>query len=269
MYVRKVIYSMDDWLKKRLLCDDVKPHIEDENWQGVYDALTGGHSVMFSDAAATFSAFLIDEIECNPVPELTKIYRKQFADVQKLTHLEITPNIKLVDSYALIESNISHVTLCSPDTILEPGAFSNCNSLKTATLPSRMKTFPSSLFYNSGLTKFIFPEDSIEVGRFMFYGCTGLTSVTLSDNIVIIRFSAFGNCRSLRTIYIPKSVEYITPEAFDGCISLTEITFEKGSKVQLDEDSLPNNRELIVKCSAQDTALIESLKALNINYKEI
>ena len=258
---------MNKWLKDRLNSEDIKPLIEQDNWQGVYDVITNGKANVYDRNAAILTAFLIDELEFNPVDELTKLYRRQFVDVSSLKKLLITENIQYVDSYVLLDSTIEHVTLCSKDTYLEPGAFAKSPLLKTASLPYNMTTFPSSLFYESGLVTFEFPSHSIEVGRYMFYNCSNLTTVKLSNQIKIIRFGAFENCTSLQTITIPNSVEYITPEAFEGCTSLTEIIFEKGSKIQLDEDSLPTG--IVVKCSKDDISLIESMNTLNIMYEAV
>lgn len=256
-----------EWLLNRLSEDDIQHLIEAEDWQGIYDVLTYGGSELYTAGGACFSKCLIDELQFNPVPYLKKLYRKQFEDVVSLRTLDITANTQHIDSGALRDSNIEHIVLRHAHTYLEPGAFSRCSQLKTAELPNGMTTFPASLFYESGLTTFTFPSSSTEVGRHMFRGCHNLTCVTLSNNIKIIRFGAFADCTSLKTLTIPNSVEYITPEAFDGCTSLKQVVFERGSRIQLEEESLPCG--VTVQCSKDDTMLVEALKTFNIVYEGV
>ena len=58
----------------------------------------------------------------------------------------------------------------------------------------------------------------------MFYGCSSLTSITLSNNITNIGNSAFAGCSSLTSITIPDRVTSIEKYAFYNCSGLTSIT---------------------------------------------
>ena len=57
-----------------------------------------------------------------------------------------------------------------------------------------------------------------------FYGCSGLTSVTIPSSVTFIGGSAFKNCSGLTSVTIPNSVTKIEPDAFYGCSSLTSVT---------------------------------------------
>ena len=57
-----------------------------------------------------------------------------------------------------------------------------------------------------------------------FYNCTGLTSITIPNNVTSIGDQAFRNCTGLTSITIPNSVTSIDSSAFDGCSGLTSIT---------------------------------------------
>ena len=57
-----------------------------------------------------------------------------------------------------------------------------------------------------------------------FWGCSGLTSVTIPNSVKIIRTQAFSYCTGLTSLTIPASVEYIGCEAFYGCTNLNRIT---------------------------------------------
>ena len=62
------------------------------------------------------------------------------------------------------------------------------------------------------------------IGNYAFYGCTGLTSITIPDGVTSIGDEAFYECAGLTNITIPKSVTNIGVSAFGGCKGLTSIT---------------------------------------------
>ena len=62
------------------------------------------------------------------------------------------------------------------------------------------------------------------IGRDAFYGCSGLTSVTIPNSVVSIDYEAFYNCTSLTSVSIPESVTSIGGRTFMGCDGLTSIT---------------------------------------------
>ena len=61
------------------------------------------------------------------------------------------------------------------------------------------------------------------IGEYAFYGCNGLTSVTIPEGVTSIDIGAFKNCVSLSSITIPESVSRISGEAFSNC-GLTSVT---------------------------------------------
>ena len=57
-----------------------------------------------------------------------------------------------------------------------------------------------------------------------FYGCSGLTSISILDSVTNIGASAFYGCTGLTSIAVPDSVNSIGSSAFYGCSSLNNIT---------------------------------------------
>ncbi|MBP3211728.1 MAG: leucine-rich repeat domain-containing protein [Prevotella sp.] len=64
----------------------------------------------------------------------------------------------------------------------------------------------------------------------MFYGCSGLTSVTIPNSVTSIGNAAFLNCSGLTSVTIPNSVTSIGESAFRNCSKLTTITIGSGIK---------------------------------------
>jgi hypothetical protein len=61
------------------------------------------------------------------------------------------------------------------------------------------------------------------MGYDAFYGCTGLTSVTIPSSVTSIADSAFRLCTGLTSITIPSSVTSIGASAFGNCIALSRV----------------------------------------------
>ena len=62
------------------------------------------------------------------------------------------------------------------------------------------------------------------IGDNAFYGCSGLTSITIPEGVTSIGRWTFGSCDGLTSITIPESVKSIGEYAFDRCGGLTSIT---------------------------------------------
>ena len=62
-----------------------------------------------------------------------------------------------------------------------------------------------------------------EVGEYAFYGCSGITTISIGDNVETIGPGAFYECTGLVNAYLA-NVQYISSIAFASCTSMTEIT---------------------------------------------
>ena len=67
------------------------------------------------------------------------------------------------------------------------------------------------------------------IGIEAFYGCTGLTSVTIPNSVTSIGQGAFFDCSGLISVTIGSGVTGIGPQAFQGCTKLTSITVDAGN----------------------------------------
>ena len=77
----------------------------------------------------------------------------------------------------------------------------------------------------SGLTSVILSNSLERIGDGAFYRCSGLTSVTIPNSVTEIGESAFSGCSGLTEITIPSSIIYIGWYAFSGCTALNTLNY--------------------------------------------
>jgi len=71
------------------------------------------------------------------------------------------------------------------------------------------------------------PPSVINIGNYVFKGCTSLTSVALPPSIITIGLGAFFGCESLTSVTLPpRSLISIHSTVFNNCISLTSATLK-------------------------------------------
>ena len=96
-------------------------------------------------------------------------------------------------------------------TSIGDGAFFECSSLKSITIPNSVTS----------------------IGNIAFENCTSLTSVTIGNSVTSIGEGTFFECTSLTSVIIPDSVTSIGESAFETCTSLTSVTFKKNINVNI------------------------------------
>ena len=76
----------------------------------------------------------------------------------------------------------------------------------------------------TGLTSVTIGNDVTEIGTSAFRDCTGLTSVTIGNGVTEIGTSAFRDCTGLTSVTIGEKVKWIGGYAFHDCTKLTSVT---------------------------------------------
>ena len=75
------------------------------------------------------------------------------------------------------------------------------------------------VFYGcSGLTSLTLPSSVTSIGRGAFYGCWKLTSLTIPSGVTSIDYGAFWGCSGLTSIYVyPENLPKLGTDIFNGC----------------------------------------------------
>ena len=103
--------------------------------------------------------------------------------------------------------------------------FLNGIEIKDMVIPSTVMSIGDKAFYGcSGLTSITMGTSVASIGNSAFYGCSGLTSITIGNNVTSIGGWAFDGCYGLTSITISNSVTSIGEWAFSGCSGMTSIT---------------------------------------------
>ena len=95
----------------------------------------------------------------------------------------------------------------------------NVSVAKGSTKPEGSLTIPSTV-KNEGTTYTV-----TSIGANAFYGCNGLTSVTIPNSVTTIGTYAFYNCSGISSITIPYSVTRIGEIVFGNCSNLEIVNY--------------------------------------------
>ena len=93
-----------------------------------------------------------------------------------------------------------------------------------------------SCFYGcSGLTSVTIPSSVTSLDSFCFSYCSGLTSITIPSSVTSLGYECFYGCSGLTSVTIPSSVTSLGSACFANCSGLTSVTIPS-SVTSLDFD---------------------------------
>ena len=168
------------------------------------------------------------------------------------------------------DASVTEIMIPEYVTHIGGSAFSGCSSLESITIPFVGATkdgtgsthfgyiFGASYYYHNDIyvpasLKEVIITGGTSIGSDAFYGCSGLTSVTIGNGVTSIGWYAFYNCSGLTSVTIGNGVTWIGDYAFEDCTSLTSVTIGNGvtsisdsafdgcsnlTSIEVDEDSM-------------------------------
>lgn len=115
-------------------------------------------------------------------------------------------------------------------TVIDPGVFRKCTSLKAVILPKSVTTIGEEAFYEcTSLANVELPEGTTTIGKRAFGDCTSLERIQLPESVTSMGESAFSRCKSLKTIKIPGSISTIESNVFFRCAALETVEISEGA----------------------------------------
>lgn len=190
---------------------------------------------------------------------VTSIGEYCFCHCELLENIELPKSLKELKIGALLSLNLKEITIPGNVTKIGSGCFLDCHKLTTIKFEDsdldialgygqynwqplfigcplqklylgrnfKKKTMSSSIGYSvspfsnqTGLTTVTIGDNVKSIGPYLFEGCSSLSEIKLPQSLEIIETGAFKGCSSLSEINTPQSLKIIREGAFDGCDKL-------------------------------------------------
>lgn len=142
--------------------------------------------------------------------------------------------------------------------IIASGAFRGCKELKKIEFGGPVDFMGDGAFAGSGLTEVTLPQNLTDIGAYMFADCADLKSVTFAGTEKKIGYHAFYRT-PLTEVRLPDSATIIDREAFASCVNLRRVYLGKGFNPR-------NIASYIGESAFADCPVFTSLIFSNENY---
>ena len=164
---------------------------------------------------------------------VTEIPGYAFYECSGLETLDLGAGVATIRSSAFTNcASLTGVTLPSGLTKVETYAFSNCGSLTDVWIPKSLTEAENGvtgyMFSHCPLENVTFEAGVTQLPDKFFYGCNGMTKLTVPNTVTSIGSYAFNGCAAMTEITIPASVQTIGDHAFYDCKALTSLSVPAG-----------------------------------------
>ncbi len=227
-----------------------------------------------------------------------------FVGCPNLKKVTLPKNLKTIDmgSFALCD-NLSEIVLPEGLEYIAEFAFSECSNLKSIHIPQSVTTIDGRAFSNNGgdlvvtvekgnpnyyvkgnclidsrtktitlgSNQSVIPDDGsvTAIGLAAFYGCTGLTTITIPPTIIKLHPEAFKYCTNITSINLPTTITEIPGDCFSRCSSLKNVHIPDSVTIvgnsafrgcySLENVSLPDSITYVGSYSFAECTLLKTL----------
>ncbi|HET9570017.1 MAG TPA: leucine-rich repeat domain-containing protein [Bacteroidales bacterium] len=194
---------------------------------------------------------------------IAKMPERGFQGCAVLTNIILPKGLKIIGNEMFADcTGLTSITLPDSLATIAGSAFNNCSALPELSLPASLtsglgftsfcsgckrlnklnvaagnKVYSSldGVLYNYDKTTilrypcgnpaslFSFPNTVAEISVGAFEGCVYLSSITMTENLKVIKNAAFKGCNALTSLNVPSMVTEIGGFAFENCNRLTSI----------------------------------------------
>ena len=233
-----IYYSRNLYLNDVLLTDLVIPDgITEISTAFSYDtcltSVTIPHSVTSIGDYAFYGCTKIASVAINSDRQL--YWRPKYIFGEQVSKYVLGDSITSIEDYAFSGyTGLTSITIGNGVTSIGEKAFTGCTNLTSVTIdsdtiiragydedtPILIKTI-----FGEQVTEYIIGNNVKGIGDYVFYGCTGLVSVTIPNSVTSIGVGAFYGCTGLASVTIPNSVTSIGDGTFYGCTGLKKVNY--------------------------------------------
>ena len=263
-YEKRWDWGTDDWVYGVKACSSVysgeiivpreyKGYSVIEILSGAFDGYTGITSITIPES-------------------VTMVYGDAFKGCTGIKEINVPADVSYVDkelfedtAFYKDDSNWENNVLYICGILVEAKE----NIAGTCVIKNGAKRIAQSAFADcTGITSVTIPDSVIIIGNRAFENCTGLISITIPNSVTDIYTGAFENCTGLTSVTIPDGVTYIGYEAFKDCTGLTSVTIPE-SVTYIGGDVFSNcSPDFAIKgyiySEAYDYAVENSIKFISI-----
>ena len=215
-----------------------------------FNGCTSLTSITIPDSVTSISStFEGCNIESATIP-ISALSAIATADLKKLV---LTSGKEISSNTLKSCTGLTSIVIPNSVTSIATSAFAKCSSLISITVESGNTVYYSNrncLIETATKTLIVACKNSIllndgsvtSIGEFAFYGCSGLTSVTIPDSVTSIGDRAFSHCTNLTSITIGKGVTSIGEFAFNYCDNLENIFVANDNTTYASQDGILYNK---------------------------
>jgi hypothetical protein len=149
---------------------------------------------------------------------------QRYAIAPDATSVRIDTTVKEIPGALFLEHrSLMEVSLPKFLRVIGPEAFRDCKALRRINIPESVTEIRERAFRGCSSLRFIQIPQRISKIREETFARSGLKTVAIPPNVLVIENSAFAYCASLLSVELPKGLRKIGNRAFETCERLVNV----------------------------------------------